>query len=391
MQDGDHQGPSAPSPLADPPSAGASTAAAPEADRPKPRGGVLAWIRGHKIVTAAVVTLFLLATAAGAYGLYLNSLLGGVTYLPENSSPPEETRPEPTETGALTILLAGADNGPGADIAKSMAADEWPKDEHRSDTIMVLHLPEDRKKAYLLSIPRDSYVQIYDGNGEPVGKDKINSAFADYGPPGYISTVEHLVGIRMDHLAILDWAGFKDIVDALGGVTVYVPETTEPDPKLDDIVFEKGYNELDGETALKYVRSRVNFALQDIGRIDRQQNFLRAVVEKIDDTGMVTSPHAFSQTFKAIADNLTVDAEWDSGELRNFAWSVRNLQSKDLKAMSAPLDEADPFPTIDGVGSVVQLDVKAIRDLFEAMKDDEAGDYLRKHDDLLLGDPEDIE
>jgi LCP family protein required for cell wall assembly len=256
---------------------------------------------------------------------------------------------------------------------------------------MVLHLPEDRNKAYLFSIPRDSYVQIYDGNGEPVGKDKINSAFADYGPPGYVSTVEHLVGIRMDHLAIIDWAGFKDIVDALGGVTVYVPETTEPDPKLDNIVFEKGYNEFDGETALKYVRSRINFALQDIGRIDRQQNFLRAVIQKIDDTGMVTDPQAFSQTFKAIADNLTVDAGWDSGELRDLAWSVRGLRTKDLKAMSAPLDQTDPFPTIDGVGSAVRLDVKAIRALFEAMKNDQVGDYVREHDELLLPDPEDIE
>nr|CAA9309728.1 MAG: Cell envelope-associated transcriptional attenuator LytR-CpsA-Psr, subfamily A1 (as in PMID19099556) [uncultured Nocardioidaceae bacterium] len=385
MQDGEQRGSATHSPDDEP------QPETPDADAPVARTGLLASIRRHKIITATVVILFLLATAAGAYGLYLNSLLGGVTHLPESGAPPEDTRPEPTETGALTILLAGADNGPGADIAKSMAADEWPVDEHRSDTIMVLHLPEDRKKAYLLSIPRDSYVQIYNGDGEPVGRDKINSAFSQYGPPGYVSTVEHLVGIRMDHLAIIDWAGFKDIVDALGGVTVYVPETTEPDPKLDDIVFEKGYNEFDGETALKYVRSRANFALQYIGRIDRQQNFLRAVIEKIDDTGMFTDVNAFSQTFKAIANNLTVDAEWDSGELRNLAWSVRNLQTKDLKAMSAPLDEQDPFPTIDGVGSAVRLDVKAIRELFEAMKDDEAGDYLRDHDELLLADPEDIE
>jgi LCP family protein required for cell wall assembly len=387
MQDGEQRGAAAHSPHEDEPQSDAPDSAAPRA-----RTGLLSSIRRHKLITAAVVALFLVATAAGAYGLYLNSLLSGITRLPErNSSPPEETRPEPNESGALTILLAGADNGSGADIARSMAADEWPVDEHRSDTIMVLHLPEDRNKAYLFSIPRDSYVQIYDGNGEPVGKDKINSAFADYGPPGYVSTVEHLVGIRMDHLAIIDWAGFKDIVDALGGVTVYVPETTEPDPKLDNIVFEKGYNEFDGETALKYVRSRINFALQDIGRIDRQQNFLRAVIQKIDDTGMVTDPQAFSQTFKAIADNLTVDAGWDSGELRDLAWSVRGLRTKDLKAMSAPLDQTDPFPTIDGVGSAVRLDVKAIRALFEAMKNDQVGDYVREHDELLLPDPEDIE
>jgi len=362
------------------------------ADGTTRRQGFVAAIRRHKIVTALVALLLVLATAAGAYSIYLNSLLGGVTRLPaENSAPPESSRPQRNETGALTILLAGADNGPGQSIAESVASGDWPEDEHRSDTIMVLHVPENRKKAYLLSIPRDSYVPIYDESGELVRQDKINSAFADYGPAGYISTVEHLVGIRMDHLAILDWVGFKDIVDALGGVTVYIPETTEPDPKLDDVVFEQGYQLLDGELSLKYVRSRSTFALQDIGRIDRQQNFLRAVVEKLDDTGMVTDWRSFSQTFKAIANNLTVDAEWDNGDLRSFAWSVRGLESKDLKAMSAPLDEADPFPTIDGVGSAVRLDVTAIRALFEAMSNDKADLYIRRHPELLLPDPDEIE
>jgi LCP family protein required for cell wall assembly len=337
------------------------------------------------------VLLLVLAIAGGSYAYYLNSLLGEVTRLPETTLP-EETRPEVNETGAITILLAGADNSPGADsVAESMAADTWPADEHRSDTIMVVHVPENRKKAYLLSIPRDSYVQIYDETGEPVGKNKINSAFSTYGPAGYQSTIEHLAGIRMDHLAIVDWAGFKDIVDALGGITVYVPETTEPDPKLGDIVFERGNNEMDGETALKYVRSRSTFELQDIGRIDRQQNFLRAVVRKVSETGMLTSPRSFAQTFKAIAQNLTVDAEWDNGSLRSFAWSVRNLKTQDLKAMSAPLDPVAPFPTIDGVGSAVRLDLPALRRLFTAMKNDEVGSYVRKHPELLLPDADEIE
>ena len=355
------------------------------------RSGLTEFVRAHKVAVALVALLLvLLASAAGGYAYYLNSLLDEVDHLPETALP-EESRPEPSETGAVTILLAGADNGQGRSIADSMTSGEWPAGEHRSDTIMVLHLPEDRKKAYLLSIPRDSYVRIYDETGQVVRRDKINSAFADYGPDGFVSTVEHLVGIRMDHLAIIDWNGFKDIVDALGGVTVYVPETTEPDPKLDNIVFPKGFNELDGDKSLKYVRSRSTFALQDIGRIDRQQNFLRAVIQKIDDTGMVTDPRAFSQTFKAIAENLTVDAEWDDGELRSFALSVRGLETKDLRAMSAPLHPTEPFPTIDGVGSAVALDVPALRRLFKAMKEDEAAGYVRRHPDLLLPDPEEIE
>jgi LCP family protein required for cell wall assembly len=355
------------------------------------RSGPLGWIGRHRVITAAAVLVLVLAIAGGSYAYYLNSLLGEVTRLPETTLP-EETRPQVNETGAVTILLAGADNSPGADtVAESMAADTWPVDEHRSDTIMVLHIPENRKKAYLLSIPRDSYVQIYDETGEPVGKNKINSAFSTYGPAGDQSTIEHLAGMRMDHLAIVDWAGFKDIVDALGGITVYVPETTEPDAKLGDIVFERGNNEMDGETALKYVRSRSTFELQDIGRIDRQQNFLRAVVKKVTETGMLTSPRSFAQTFKAIAQNLTVDAEWDNGSLRSFAWSVRNLKTQDLKAMSAPLDPVEPFPTFEDVGSAVRLDLPALRRLFTSMKNDDVASHVRAHPELLLPDADEIE
>jgi LCP family protein required for cell wall assembly len=390
MQDGEEpQGPplsSAPEPGPDPASDSSGASAADSS-----RSGLMGFVRAHK-VAFGVLALFLvlMASAAGGYAYYLNSLLGEVEHLPETALP-DASRPERNETGAVTILLAGADNGQGRGIAASMASGEWPEGEHRSDTIMVLHLPENRKKAYLLSIPRDSYVRIYDDTGQLVRRDKINSAFADYGPDGLVSTVEHLTDIRMDHLAIIDWKGFKDIVDALGGVTVYVPETTEPDPKLDNVVFPKGYNDFDGDLSLKYVRSRSTFALQDIGRIDRQQNFLRAVIQKIDDTGMVTSPRAFSQTFKAIAQNLTVDAEWDDGSLRSFALSVRGLQTEDLRAMSAPLHPTEPFPTIDGVGSAVALDVPALRRLFGAMKEDEAARYVRRHRDLLLPRPDKIE
>jgi LCP family protein required for cell wall assembly len=386
----DGEPPHGPPPASDPgPDEASGSPGASETDTT--RSGLMAFVRAHK-VAVGIVALFLvlMASAAGGYAYYLNSLLDEVDHLPQTTLP-DASRPEPSETGAVTVLLAGADNGQGRSIAESMASGDWPVGEHRSDTIMVLHLPENRKKAYLLSIPRDSYVRIYDETGQLVRRDKINSAFADYGPDGLVSTVEHLTDIRMDHLAIIDWKGFKDIVDALGGVTVYVPETTEPDPKLDNVVFPKGYNDFDGDLSLKYVRSRSTFALQDIGRIDRQQNFLRAVIQKIDDTGMVTSPRSFSQTFKAIAENLTVDAEWDNGSLRSFALSVRGLETKDLQAMSAPLHPTEPFPTVDGVGSSVALDVPALRRLFEAMKEDDAAGYVRRHPDLLLPEPDQVE
>jgi anionic cell wall polymer biosynthesis LytR-Cps2A-Psr (LCP) family protein len=185
------------------------------------------FFRRHKALTILCSLLLVILLAVGGWALYLNSLLGNVDRIDAFGSIDPNARPDPAEGEALNILLGGADNGDagGPSVAEMMEDGEWSAGSFRSDTIMVMHIPENRNNAYLVSIPRDSYVRVYDETGAPQGKEKINYAFSVYGPSGYVSTIEHLTDVRMDHLAIIDWAGFKDVVDALGGVELYVPQT----------------------------------------------------------------------------------------------------------------------------------------------------------------------
>ncbi len=350
------------------------------------------FVQRHKAITALVALLVVIGLAVGAGFLYLNNVLGKIDRIDPYASIPADARPDPSEGEALNILLAGADNGDadGMSIADAMSDSGWQAGSYRSDTLMVLHVPEDRETAYLVSIPRDSYVELYDENCTAQGMNKVNAAFSLYGPAGAICTIEKLTSTRMDHIAIIDWAGFKDITDALGGVEVYIPETITDDNQ-DGVTFEQGLNRLDGDLALKYVRSRYVLAEGDLGRIDRQQNFLRAMVEQIGDTGLVSSPGQFSDTFSAIADNLTVDSGWSNGDLRGLGWSLRGIRPGDMTLMTVPLSQSDPFPTVDGVGSTVSLDQGGVDELFTAMRNNVFDAFVSDNRDLLVPDSRNVQ
>jgi LCP family protein required for cell wall assembly len=326
--------------------------------------------------------LLVLLLALGGWAIYLNYLLGDIDRIDAFGSIDEDARPDPAQGGALNILLGGADNGDSEapSIKEAMEAGDWSAGLYRSDTIMVLHLPEDRSRAYVVSIPRDSYVRIYDETGSPVGKDKINAAFSVYGPSGYVSTLEHLTDLRMDHLAIIDWAGFKDVVDALGGVELYVPETVYDSSQ--DYTYEQGWHDYDGELALKYVRSRYGLNEGDFDRNRRQQNFLRAMLDKMASTGTLTNPAKFTSALRAVTSNLTVDQDWSGGDMRGLAWAMRGLRKDDVTFLSAPL-RRNPFGTVDGA-SVVYLDRRGMTELFNAMRADEMSSYVNDHPELVL-------
>lgn len=139
------------------------------------------------------------------------------------------------------------------------------------------------------------------------------------------------------------------------------------------------------------MRSRYVLREGDLGRIDRQQNFLRAMVEKIGDTGLVGSPRRFSDTFSAVASNLTVDTGWSNGDLRGLAWSLRGIRPSDMTLMTVPLSVSDPFPTVSGVGSTVALDRRGVDELFTAMRNDVFDRFVEENRDLLVPDSRNIQ
>jgi LCP family protein required for cell wall assembly len=350
---------------------------------PEPKRG---FVRRHKVLTilCSLFLVLVLALVGGAF--YLNHVLfGDIDRIDAFGSIDEKTRPDPAEGEALNILLAGADNGyytESASIAEALESGEWPPGLYRSDTIMVLHIPADRDRAYVVSIPRDSYVRIYDETGDPTEKHKINYAFSVYGPSGYVSTIEHLTNLRMDHLAIIDWAGFKDVVDALGGVRLYVPQRVYDSSQK--FTYTQGWHDYDGETALKYVRSRYALPEGDFDRNRRQQNFLRAMLDKLADIGAMSDFPKFLSTAKAITSNLTIDKEWSNDDMRDLGWAMRGIRKDDVTFLESPINKQHPFGTTPEDGSVVYLDTRGLSDLFTSMRNDDMDAYVREHPNLTL-------
>jgi len=340
--------------------------------------------RGPALLVAGAVVI---ATTVGWYGWNLNDKLGNIARVPDDVLRTGERPPalaEPTE--ALNILLMGADNPTRLvekpTIAELLAEGEWNPGDYRSDTMMVLHVPADREAAYVVSVPRDSYVQIHDAEGEPQGRNKINEAFAAHGPFGTWRTVENLTGLRLDHMAVIDYAGFKDLTTAIGGVDVYIPESVY-DPQQDQ-QWDRGWVHLESELALKYVRMRYGLLEGDFDRVARQQNFLRAVLRKTLSSGTVGNPVRFTRTLEAVTRNLTIDESWSDGELRGLALDLRGLETRDVRFVTLPFDRYDEVPD---VGSVNIIDEQRSKLLWEAVEQDRVGQYLERFPGDELDDP----
>ena len=345
--------------------------------------------RGHRkgpviLLAGAVIT----ASVVGAYGWNLNSKLDNIDRA-DDSVLQKGKRPPKVKSEAVNILLMGADD-PNQRVEKPsvselLADGEWDPGAYRSDSMMVVHIPANRKSAYVVSVPRDSYVTIHDAEGAEQGRNKINAAFSQYGPFGTLRTIENLSDLRLDHMAIIDFQGFRDLTTAIGGVDVFVPESFYDSQQ--DVEWEQGSNHLEGVKALQYVRTRHGLANGDFDRVDRQQNFLRALMGKVLDDGTIGNPMTFTDTLEAITQHLTVDESWESGDIRGLALSLRSLDSSKVRFMTLPLDRYESVP---GAGSVNIIAEQRARTLWKAVADDAVGKYLKAYPEDELPDPEDV-
>ena len=349
------------------------------------------WRLGHRRWAALLATgAVAIVAATGGYAYSLNQKLDLIPRVDDGIlGTNEDQRPPEQPSRAVNILLMGADN-PQRLVEKPTVAElledgEWDPGAYRSDTMMVVHIPANRKAAYVVSVPRDSYVPIYDAEGVEHGRNKINEAFSAYGPFGTWRTIENLSGVRLDHMAVIDYAGFNDLTEAIGGVDVYIPETV--DDTQQDVTWEQGWTHLQGERALQYVRMRHGLLEGDFDRIDRQQNFLRAVLRKTLADGTIGNPRTLSNTLGAITGHLAVDSSWSTKDLRNLALSLRGIDASKVRFMTLPLLRYQEIP---GVGSSNIIDAQAAKRLWQAVLDDRVGPYLKDNPEDELPDPKDV-
>lgn len=348
--------------------------------------------RRHRKLLITLVALIIVVPVVGtaAYAYVLNNKLGSIEKV--KTKLPEKDRPDPDKGKALNILLIGSDKGKKikgqsteTSIAEDAKAQEWPAGKYRSDTLMVVHITANRKYAFLMSIPRDTFTTLYDASGQPQDQQKINAAFSEYGPAGTVSTVEHLTNLRMEHLAIIDWEGFKDLSTAVGGVPVTIPKSFY-DPKQ-KIQWKAGGQTLQGKKALAYVRTRYGLLRGDFDRIARQQNFLRALMGKILAKGTTRNPVKLINTVSALTKNLTIDQEWTPGDMRGLALSLRGVETKDVIFLTAPVAGTETVPVY---GSIVRLDEAKSQEMYAAFRKDNLRSYLKKYPDDVLKPPDEV-
>ncbi|QFG23756.1 LCP family protein [Actinomadura sp. WMMB 499] len=315
------------------------------------------------------IGVFVALVVAGLGGLVWqrqSAWNGNVDRLP-GVMPEAENRPGPNVAGTENWLLVGSDRRSETQTT-GQGSDGWKPGEQRTDTIMLMHLPADRSKAYMISFPRDSWVDV-----PGYGKQKINAAFSYGGPKLLIQTIEGLTGVRIDHYGAIDFAGFESMVDALGGVTVNIKKSVyDPARKVN---WQAGKQELDGEEALLFVRQRYNLPNGDFDRMKRQQALLRALAKKAADNGTLTNPLKLDRFVSALTKSISVDDGMSGGDLRSFAVGLRHLRVSDVTFLTAPHK---------GTGmvqkqSVVFLDPPKAKALFDAVKSAGMPAYVQRY------------
>ncbi|WIM96483.1 LCP family protein [Actinoplanes oblitus] len=324
--------------------------------RTKPRWGRIALVAGAVVLLLAVI--------GGIYAVnYVNGIddnlkrtdaFAGIT----------ADRPAKTVDGAFNILLVGSDSRDPD--AKEDQANAW-----RADTLMLMHVPADHKSAQLISIPRDLWVVVPKENGAACGdgsRAKINASFAFGGLPRAVHTVECLTGVKVDHVVAIDFGGFKEVTNALGGVDLYVDRTITSIHKPHR-VFKKGMMHMNGAQALDWVRQRYQFPRGDFDRVKHQQEFLKAIMDKAASSGTLTNPGKLDDFLTAAAAAVTVDQDFS---LKDIALQFHSLRSDNLTFMTSPNKGSE---TINGQSVVVSDREKALA-LFEAVKSDKMADYL---------------
>jgi len=284
--------------------------------------------RRRRRLAGAGIGVGVFALAAGGAGWAVYAKLDGNITADDAAAAElaryEKERPTSLVKGAQNILLIGSDSRSGDGNAR------YGRDSgtERSDTTILLHLSAGRRTATAVSLPRDLMVDVpaclgRDGTrGEPVFA-MFNSAFQKGGSACTIRTVEKLTNIRVDHHMVVDFHGFKDMVDAVDGVAVCLAEPI--DDKAAELRLPAGRVTLNGEEALGYVRARKSLGNgSDTDRMDRQQRFLGALVNKVQSNDVLLNPVKLYPVLDAATSSLTTDPALAS--LRGLYELVRGLR-----------------------------------------------------------------
>jgi LCP family protein required for cell wall assembly len=346
----------------------------------QPTGVITRWSNG-KIAGVLAVTMVVTLGLGAVFGdVALNALIGGIKHI--NPFCNSCDRPTGGAAGDLNILVVGSDSRAGLSKSQQKSLHVGHDPGQRSDTMILLHIPKGDGKATLVNLPRDSYVTIpahrsSSGQLIPAAKNKLNAAYSLGGPKLTIETVEANTGVRIDHYIEINFLGFVKMVKALGGVSICSP-TAINDPIVRNpvtgaysgsgLVLPKGTSTLNGDRALEYVRAReFDPAQGDLGRIQRQQKFMAAMIDKARSGGVLFDPLKLAKFLGAVTSSITTDKGLGKSQILRLAEKLHSMSPKNVSFLTVPLSNT-AYST--PVGSAVLWDPVKSRELFADFTND---------------------
>jgi LCP family protein required for cell wall assembly len=358
----------------------AATALAPGQYRSWGPQRIRSWTRRRLLSTIAGVMAVVLLLTGGVVAFAISNILGNVHHRTCASCI--------TANGGkgLNVLIIGSDSRAGLTKAQKKSLHVGSDLGQRSDTMILLHIPANGGKADMVSLPRDSYVTIpaHCPGGDPpkkgrcpkgasvlpAAKNKLNAAYSFGGADLTISTVEANTGVPINHYVEINFLGFVNMVNKLGGVPICNPKAIN-DPVVRDaagnysgsgLVLPAGTTTLKGPQALEYVRAReFDPAQGDLGRIQRQQKFMSAMLNKAESAGVLLNLLKLDGFLKSVASSLTVDSGLGTKEMLSLARKLHSMSPKNVNLLTVPLSNtALPTP----VGSAVLWDPVLSKRLF---------------------------
>jgi len=286
-----------------------------------------------------------------------------------------EKRPEKKST-AMNYLLVGSDTREGlskVELKALRVGSVATAAGKRSDTMLLVHISKARDKAVMISIPRDTFALIPEHTSKtgkliPAVYSKINSSFNWGGAPLLIQTIEEMTDLKIDHYIEINFAGFARIVDSIGGVEVCTKKNIN-DPKS-HLVLEAGVHTLNGIESLKYVRTREFDGMGDLGRMQRQQAFMSAVLRKATSAGVLLNPVTMASFINSALSAVTTDSELKNSDLIALAKQMKSLSTSSVRTLTVPLSDLNYYS--NGVTSAVLWDPVLAPQLWTRLREDQA-------------------
>ncbi|RBM20444.1 LCP family protein [Streptomyces sp. PT12] len=330
-----------------------------------PRAGGRA--RRRRLLRFAVLGLALLVvvTGVGATALYAK-LDRNIAHIDIDGALGPD-RPEDAPHDSLDILVLGSDSRAGVNGAYG---GEDAQEGARADTAMIVHVHEGHDAATVVSIPRDTMVERPacerdDGSKTPAReRSMFNEAYTVGGPVCSVKTVEEMTGLRMDHFIEIDFRGFADMIDTLGGVEITTTRSIDDEDSHLDL--PAGTHTLDGEQSLALVRTRKAVGDgSDLSRIELQQQFVRALADQVSGVGLMTNPKRLWDLADVATSAVTTDSSLGSvRDLAGLGRSMRDIGPDDLRMVTLPV-ERDP----EDPNRVAPVDDRS-RQVWNALRED---------------------